>query len=498
LNKQSITTGMKARGLRYEDGASKAIRASAKTEAASAPQDIYIEPARETANAISLEHEGGYVVPIARNVKPVSPKEVAGTVLAAPVYLLAGLLSLLGAGCGGNEKKTEPGQPEQPEPVEYVEFPTSGGHMLAFEKSLYDSVNPSLMTIAYLSRQVDNCVEVVKDDLGIDPPKDRIRVEYLSKGYTNFCSETSSGCGGEGYLRINTSNDALALIDREVNSGMRTLDDRCHPAIGPVVHELSHALRNPPMFISSEEGLAQMSQQLWVERLHLDRVSNVLVQGVFQQYRTVWNLGLEENEAVKDAMDPISSIRVKQIENGTVVFSVNGGDLEPQPIGDCSFLEDKVIVCTGQSSEPDSIEVTIYDLAGKSDYRETRCGETGYDYVNVYNLPDRQLRKLYSAGHEYSEVDSKYVLHYCFWDRIRKAGGMTAVTNILQSMFTVAEQDNGHCEEPFPFFETVRQETGLSEDAAHDLFNTFQVHEGAHACYPSEIVTYTDELERAR
>lgn len=415
----------------------------------------------------------------------------------ALVTLVSAISPLSLGGCNHSRTDNQPIEQEDHKPLEYVEFPTPGGHMLAFEKSLYDSINPSFLTIRYLQRQVDNCVAVVKEDLGIDPPKDRIRLEYLGKGYTNFCSETSSGCGGEGYLRINTSNDELALIDREVNNGVRNLDDRCHPAIGPVVHELSHALRVPPMFISPEEGLAQLSQQLWVERLHLDRVSNVLVQGVFQQYRSVWNRGLEDDEAVKDAMGNISSIRVKRIENGTVVFSVDGGELEPQQIGDCFFLEDTVIVCTQSGSTADSVAVTIYDLAGKSDYRETRCGETGYDYVNVYNLPDSQLRKWYSAGHEHSEVDSKYVLHYCFWDRIRKAGGMTAVTSILRGMFIHAELDIG-CNEPFPFFETVRQVTGLSEQDTQDLFDTFQVHEGAHACYPGDIVTYSDELQRGR
>jgi len=233
-------------------------RASVETKDSSTPQDIYIEPTHETANAISLEREGGYVVPLALKVKPVSPKEVAGTVLAAPIYLLAGLLSLFGAGCGGNEKKTEPNPPEE---SDLARCSTADGHTLIVEKELIENNNVATETIEYLKDQLDTCVQEVKDDLEIDPLWPTVQFRYL-----NDLSSSASGLGGNRYVSVRISDSEMSDINRGVLDGTRSLGDGCSNR--KAIHELNHALTKPPFSIYTKEwssGDTTLNYRIWVQ-----------------------------------------------------------------------------------------------------------------------------------------------------------------------------------------------------------------------------------------
>ena len=516
MNKQGISTDTKVRSTRYEDGVSEPIRVSAEAKDSSTPQDIYIESARETANAISLEHEGGYVPPIARKSNdPVSAKEVIGTVLAAPVYLLAGLLSLLGAGCGGNENKTEP---DPPNPVEKSGFryETADGHILIIEKGLIENNNVAPETIDYLKGQVDTCVQEVKDDLGIDPLWPFVRFRYLNETFNGPSWAAGSGANRSATLRM--SDSKMGDINRDVLDGTRALGDDCSSK--SAIHELNHALTMPPFSIYTKEGIAVYSESLWMERPKvLYDVSNLLVQGTYDASDIVWSAENESDGAVIDAMDPVTNMWVESIQDGKIGIGFHTASTDddlffiPYPVGECLMVKN-ILMCTEQLPSEDVVEMKIYDNVGLIDSYMVRkvCNEDSYESGFIYNLPERQIvaRWQNAVKHLFSDYDmsnltiddpinfqAQYSIYYCFWNRIRRDHGTTAVKQIIGTMMDTAEDrletDPGL--KPFPFFDTVKEVTGMTEGETQSLFDIHQVptEDASHRVgYPLEITTDID------
>lgn len=266
-------------------------------------------------------------------------------------------------------------------------------------------------------------------------------------------------------------------------------------AAEPLVHEMSHVLRFGLVALPTglEEGLAvyteiQLLNRLWPNGGKPDHVAKKFFSGPLKPGDEVkLPGGLWGNTLTlmgTQTFDPL-----------IVIFNYNRANTKvisyPVPMDTPTEIAPDLIARVTKNGADYSVSLyqhSIFKDAFLDTTIDYQCLALGYRRIEKTFTEDFEMAtvdglKAYDKSAPYSDSRKYYPSNFCFWDSLRERAGHTAIQAIVQSMVTFSQAHVGE-DSQFPFFQAVRDATGMSLDDTFTHFEQFSAPTDS-ASYPT-------------
>lgn len=298
----------------------------------------------------------------------------------------------------------------------------------------------------------------------------------MSKG--QGCSPDASACAGAGYAEF-----AITPTTVNTNASQNKLTNA-----GTFYHELSHALR---YFVSEpwwglEEGLAvYTAEHLANEKntIPATGISKKIYSQIIPTGKTIF-FSQEQYYGLLDLTATITKDGALSIAyTGFMEESINGKFLVSN--GESQFVSSYLARFDIQDEQ--HVLLRLYDSAHLDAIQKPSCTPEGTRLVSQIATDDGTADVKYPLV-PYKKLGS-FVRHgnqggyyntgFCFWETLRQQYGHDAVKTMVQSMLEFSKQQPvSMCPgflSKFPFFNTFKDVTGMTDTQAKEYFARFSV-----------------------
>jgi hypothetical protein len=333
------------------------------------------------------------------------------------------------------------------------------------------------------------------------------------------CTSFSGACASYGNIYVPLNDNQYATLN--------SYPEKASFYSYAFYHELSHALRTDiaQPWWGLEEGLARYTE-IHIEELlgreieavkmeeitysintpevieidtsgYSNHIKSIVLFGVAKPYNNIRQLyyliededGYSSDSIFLNAYSPYEDLLLSstQLDNekGVVkIYKINDS-IPLEGLGSCILVADDLdsFHCQGNPyqlhEEIECNDANVYPQGWqKTSYIMTDEGFVEFRYDSGGSFIELDDYEKYSEGDP--DLDKKmqyYNTGFCFWELLRDNYGENVVNTIVQSMIDFSKINQLE-ETYFPFYKTVIDETGMTEDEATKYFETFSAPTG--------------------